>query len=61
MHTLIAPRHWGQLWSRFAAAIVRPAQRRPTPIERYLSEAVDFADLEHRIHAAEEYEGRRMW
>lgn len=61
MHTFIVPRHWGQLWSRIAAAVVRPAQRRPTATERYLGEAVDFADLEHRIHAVEKSEGRSIW
>jgi Protein of unknown function (DUF3563) len=61
MHTLTAPRHWGQLWSRFAAAFIRPARRRPNAIERYLSDAVDFADLEHRMRAVEKYERRRTW
>ena len=61
MRTLILPRHLGLLWSRVAAAVAGPAQRRPTPIERYLSEAVDFADLKHRVQSVEEYECRRMW
>jgi|EndMetStandDraft_6_1072998.scaffolds.fasta_scaffold571871_1 hypothetical protein len=61
MRTLIVQRHFGLLWSRFTAAIVRPTRRRPTRVERYLGEAVDFADLEHRIHVVEEYESRRMW
>ena len=37
------------------------AQPRPSAVERYLHEAVDFADLEHRMRLAKEAERRRVW
>jgi hypothetical protein len=36
-------------------------RRAASPRERYLSAAVDFADLEHRMHLVEESERRPMW
>jgi hypothetical protein len=38
-----------------------PARRRKSSLERYLGQAVDFADLEHRMRTAQESERRPMW
>jgi len=37
------------------------ARPRHSAVERYLSKAVDFADLEHRMRLVEESERRRAW